>query len=159
LFSRRVRCARRGQLLFLGSTYEGKGFAASLVAPGLLLAFGEEGPGDDAAFLLPLCHFDGPAVLYAGFFQRAVHRREACRFRYQRREPEALSGNLHALGDHAADEAFLAAMKKHNIQPIDLVCVNLYPFESTIAKPDCSFGTASSTFFRVSASAAGCTSW
>ena len=27
-----------------------------------------------------------------------------------------------------------AAMKKHNIEPIDLVCVNLYPFEATIAK-------------------------
>ncbi len=31
-----------------------------------------------------------------------------------------------------------AAMAKHNIEPIDLVCVNLYPFEQTIAKPDCS---------------------
>jgi phosphoribosylaminoimidazolecarboxamide formyltransferase/IMP cyclohydrolase len=30
-----------------------------------------------------------------------------------------------------------AAMKKHGIEPIDLVCVNLYPFEATIAKPDC----------------------
>ena len=30
-----------------------------------------------------------------------------------------------------------AAMKKHDIEPIDLVCVNLYPFEQTIAKPDC----------------------
>ena len=27
-----------------------------------------------------------------------------------------------------------AAMKEHNIEPIDLVCVNLYPFEETIAK-------------------------
>ncbi len=25
---------------------------------------------------------------------------------------------------------------KHNIKPIDLVCVNLYPFEATIAKPN-----------------------
>jgi len=30
-----------------------------------------------------------------------------------------------------------AAMSKHNIEPIDLVCVNLYPFEATIAKADC----------------------
>jgi len=30
-----------------------------------------------------------------------------------------------------------AAMKQHNIEPIDLVCVNLYPFEQTIAKPGC----------------------
>lgn len=29
------------------------------------------------------------------------------------------------------------AMAEHNIEPIDLVCVNLYPFEQTIAKPDC----------------------
>jgi len=26
-----------------------------------------------------------------------------------------------------------AAMKKHNIEPIDLLCVNLYPFEETVA--------------------------
>src|SRR4030043_679344 len=30
-----------------------------------------------------------------------------------------------------------AAMKKHSIEPIDLVCVNLYPFEATITKADC----------------------
>ncbi|KPL21011.1 MAG: phosphoribosylaminoimidazolecarboxamide formyltransferase, partial [Phycisphaerae bacterium SM1_79] len=30
-----------------------------------------------------------------------------------------------------------AAMDEHKIEPIDLVCVNLYPFEATIAKPDC----------------------
>ncbi len=29
-----------------------------------------------------------------------------------------------------------AAMKTHGIEPIDLVCVNLYPFERTVAKPD-----------------------
>lgn len=27
------------------------------------------------------------------------------------------------------------AMKQHGIEPIDLVCVNLYPFEATVAKP------------------------
>ena len=31
--------------------------------------------------------------------------------------------------DHAAD------MKRHDIEPIDLVCVNLYPFERTVADP------------------------
>ena len=36
----------------------------------------------------------------------------------------------------------LAAMEKHGIQPIDLICVNLYPFEQTIAKPDCTFAEA-----------------
>jgi len=34
------------------------------------------------------------------------------------------------------------AMKKHDIEPIDLVCVNLYPFEKTIAKPDCTLAEA-----------------
>ena len=29
-----------------------------------------------------------------------------------------------------------AAVRTHNIQPIDLVVVNLYPFEQTVAKPD-----------------------
>ena len=38
--------------------------------------------------------------------------------------------------DHAA------AMKQHGIEPIDLVCINLYPFEQTIAKPDCTFEDA-----------------
>ncbi len=31
---------------------------------------------------------------------------------------------------------------EHNIDYIDLVCVNLYPFAATIAKPDCSFDDA-----------------
>jgi len=35
-----------------------------------------------------------------------------------------------------------AAMKEHSIEPIDLVCVNLYPFEQTIAKPDCTLAEA-----------------
>ena len=35
-----------------------------------------------------------------------------------------------------------AAMKEHNIEPIDLVCVNLYPFEQTIAKPNCTLAEA-----------------
>src|SRR4030042_1895229 len=35
-----------------------------------------------------------------------------------------------------------AAMKKHGIEPIDLVCVNLYPFEATIAKADCTLAEA-----------------
>lgn len=33
-------------------------------------------------------------------------------------------------------------MQAHGIGPIDLVCVNLYPFEATIAKPGCSFSDA-----------------
>ena len=35
------------------------------------------------------------------------------------------------------DPAHVAAMQQHGITAIDLVCVNLYPFEQTIAKPDC----------------------
>ncbi|MBM3372693.1 MAG: bifunctional phosphoribosylaminoimidazolecarboxamide formyltransferase/IMP cyclohydrolase [Betaproteobacteria bacterium] len=34
------------------------------------------------------------------------------------------------------------AMQKAGIAPIDLVCVNLYPFTRTIARPDCSFEEA-----------------
>ncbi len=34
------------------------------------------------------------------------------------------------------------AMKKHGIEPIDLVCVNLYPFEQTIAKAGCTLEEA-----------------
>jgi len=33
-------------------------------------------------------------------------------------------------------------MKQHGIEPIDLVVVNLYPFEQTIAKPGCTFEEA-----------------
>lgn len=42
-------------------------------------------------------------------------------------------GGLLALRDHPDH---LAAMQQHGIEPIDLVCVNLYPFEKTIASPD-----------------------
>src|SRR4030043_1253167 len=35
-----------------------------------------------------------------------------------------------------------AAMSEHGIEPIDLVCVNLYPFEATIAKPGCTLEDA-----------------
>jgi phosphoribosylaminoimidazolecarboxamide formyltransferase/IMP cyclohydrolase len=38
--------------------------------------------------------------------------------------------------------AHAAAMKKHGIEPIDLICVNLYPFEATIAKPGCTLEEA-----------------
>src|SRR3990167_1215754 len=36
----------------------------------------------------------------------------------------------------------VAAMKKADIPPIDMVVVNLYPFRETIAKPDCSLEDA-----------------
>lgn len=36
----------------------------------------------------------------------------------------------------------LAKMAEHGIEPIDMVVVNLYPFEATVAKPDCSLAEA-----------------
>lgn len=33
----------------------------------------------------------------------------------------------------------LQAMQQHGIEPIDLVCINLYPFVQTIARADCTF--------------------
>jgi phosphoribosylaminoimidazolecarboxamide formyltransferase/IMP cyclohydrolase len=36
----------------------------------------------------------------------------------------------------------MAAIKDAGIEPIDLVVVNLYPFQQTIAKPDCTFADA-----------------
>jgi phosphoribosylaminoimidazolecarboxamide formyltransferase / IMP cyclohydrolase len=38
--------------------------------------------------------------------------------------------------------AHVDQMKQHNIGPIDVVVVNLYPFEATIAKPHCPFEEA-----------------
>jgi len=43
------------------------------------------------------------------------------------------------LGRRGIDDAVMSA---NGIQPIDMVVVNLYPFEQTIAKPDCDFETA-----------------
>lgn len=56
--------------------------------------------------------------------------------------PEMMDGRVKTLHPkiHGAllglrdDEAHLEAMRAHSIQPIDLVVVNLYPFEQTIAK-------------------------
>ena len=36
----------------------------------------------------------------------------------------------------------IQAMKTHGIESIDMVCVNLYPFEKTVAKPDCTLTDA-----------------
>jgi phosphoribosylaminoimidazolecarboxamide formyltransferase/IMP cyclohydrolase len=33
-------------------------------------------------------------------------------------------------------------MAKHDIPPIDLLVVNLYPFAQTVAKPDCTYADA-----------------
>ncbi|MBF6648185.1 bifunctional phosphoribosylaminoimidazolecarboxamide formyltransferase/IMP cyclohydrolase [Methylobacter sp. BlB1] len=43
------------------------------------------------------------------------------------------------LGRRGVDDAVMA---ENGIKPIDMVIVNLYPFEQTIARPDCDFETA-----------------
>ncbi len=43
------------------------------------------------------------------------------------------------LGRRGVDDA---AMRENGIRPIDLVAVNLYPFESTVANPDCDLAAA-----------------
>src|SRR6266516_3824865 len=50
-----------------------------------------------------------------------------------------IHGALLALRD---DPDHAASMKEHGIQPIDLVCINLYPFKKTIEKPDVTFDEA-----------------
>ncbi len=44
-----------------------------------------------------------------------------------------LYAGLLALRD---EESHLRAAAEHEIEPVDLVCVNLYPFERTVARPD-----------------------
>jgi phosphoribosylaminoimidazolecarboxamide formyltransferase / IMP cyclohydrolase len=43
------------------------------------------------------------------------------------------------LGRRGLDEA---VMRDHNIEPIDLLAVNLYPFAATVARPDCTYDDA-----------------
>jgi phosphoribosylaminoimidazolecarboxamide formyltransferase/IMP cyclohydrolase len=50
-----------------------------------------------------------------------------------------IHGGLLGRRDDAAHRAQMAA---NGIEPIDLVVVNLYPFEATVAKPDCSLEDA-----------------
>jgi phosphoribosylaminoimidazolecarboxamide formyltransferase / IMP cyclohydrolase len=50
-----------------------------------------------------------------------------------------IHGGLLALRDNPEH---VAAMREHGIQPIDLVCINLYPFEQTIEKPGATFEEA-----------------
>ena len=62
--------------------------------------------------------------------------------------PEMMDGRLKTLhpkihggllGRRGKDDA---AMAEHSIPPIDLLVVNLYPFEATVAKPDCTLAHA-----------------
>ncbi len=48
-------------------------------------------------------------------------------------------GGILAIKDN---EKHLSDMKAHGIESIDMVCVNLYPFEQTVAKPGCSLAEA-----------------
>jgi len=52
--------------------------------------------------------------------------------------PKVHAGLLY-LRDHPEHQA---TMRAHGLDAIDLVCVNLYPFEQTVAKPDVSFAEA-----------------
>ena len=62
--------------------------------------------------------------------------------------PEMMAGRVKTLhpkihggllGRRGTDDE---VMQSHQIDPIDLLVVNLYPFEQTIAKPDCDLATA-----------------
>jgi len=62
--------------------------------------------------------------------------------------PEMMAGRVKTLhpkvhggilGRRGTDDS---VMFEHDIQPIDLVVINLYPFQSTVANPDCSFDDA-----------------
>ena len=57
---------------------------------------------------------------------------EICDGRVKTLHPK-VHGGLLARRD---DESHLAALKENHIEFIDMVCVNLYPFRQTIAKPD-----------------------
>lgn len=64
--------------------------------------------------------------------------------------PEMLDGRLKTLHPkvHGGllgkrdNPAHVEAMKNYGIKNIDMVVVNLYPFEATVAKPDCTFEDA-----------------
>ncbi len=64
--------------------------------------------------------------------------------------PEMLDGRVKTLHPKVhggllglrANPEHVAKMKEHGIEPIDMVVVNLYPFEATVAKPDCTLEDA-----------------
>ncbi len=64
--------------------------------------------------------------------------------------PEILDGRVKTLNPrvHAGLLArrdlpeHMAALTQHGIDPIDILCVNLYPFEQTVARPECTFDDA-----------------
>ncbi len=48
-------------------------------------------------------------------------------------------GGILAIRNNPEHSAFL---RKHRIEPIDLVCINLYPFQETVSRPDVSMAEA-----------------
>jgi len=62
--------------------------------------------------------------------------------------PEIMDGRVKTLNPliHGGllnrGEQDAAVMRKHGINNIDMLVVNLYPFEAAVAKPDCSYNTA-----------------
>jgi phosphoribosylaminoimidazolecarboxamide formyltransferase/IMP cyclohydrolase len=64
--------------------------------------------------------------------------------------PEMLDGRVKTLHPKVhggllgrrSNPEHVATMKEHGIEPIDMVVVNLYPFEATVANPDCSLEDA-----------------
>ncbi len=64
--------------------------------------------------------------------------------------PEMMDGRVKTLhpGIHGGllarrdDPDHMATLADHGISPIDIVCVNLYPFEKTIAQPGCTHAEA-----------------
>ncbi|MEE4185338.1 MAG: bifunctional phosphoribosylaminoimidazolecarboxamide formyltransferase/IMP cyclohydrolase, partial [Gammaproteobacteria bacterium] len=62
--------------------------------------------------------------------------------------PEIMDGRVKTLhprihgGLLGRGEQDAAVMAEHGIEPIDVLVVNLYPFEATVARPDCSFEDA-----------------
>ncbi|SNB46650.1 bifunctional phosphoribosylaminoimidazolecarboxamide formyltransferase/IMP cyclohydrolase [Geobacter sp. DSM 9736] len=64
--------------------------------------------------------------------------------------PEMLDGRVKTLHPKVhggllgmrSNPEHISTMKAHGIEPIDMVVVNLYPFEATVAKPDCTLEDA-----------------
>ena len=68
--------------------------------------------------------------------------------------PEMMAGRVKTLhpkihggilGRRGTDDA---VMQDHDIPPIDMVVVNLYPFEQTVARPDCDLPMARRSWLR-----------
>ena len=64
--------------------------------------------------------------------------------------PEIMNGRVKTLHPRIhggllavrSNREHMATITEHDIEPIDIVCVNLYPFEETVARPDCSLEEA-----------------